>query len=99
MSPNGEAALDRGGWTASASSTEGGGNPANALDGNAGTRRSSGQGQASGQWFKLDMGSQRAFDEISLDAGSSTGDYPSNFKLDAPNDNANWSPIHNTISS
>ncbi len=95
MSPNGEAALDRGGWTASASSTEGGGNPANALDGNAGTRWSSGQGQASGQWFKLDMGSQRAFDEISLDAGSSTGDYPSNFKVEVSNDNANWSLIKN----
>src|SRR5258706_14031443 len=58
MSPNGEAALDRGGWTAGTSRTEGGGNPANALDGNAGTRWSSGQGQGSGQRFTLDMGWQ-----------------------------------------
>ncbi len=99
MSPNGEAALDRSGWTATASSTQGGSSPANALDGNSSTRWSSGQAQASGQWFKLDMGSSKAFDEISLDAGSSTGDYPSNFKIEVSNDNANWTLVKNATGS
>lgn len=99
MSPNGEAALDRSGWTATASSTESGGSPARALDGNLSTRWSTGQAQASGQWFKLDMGSQKAFDEISLDAGSSTGDYPNNFKIEVSNDNSNWTLLRNATGS
>lgn len=95
MSPAGEAALNRAGWTASASSSPSnpcctGDTPGKALDSNSSTRWSTGVPQASGQWFKVDMGSPRTFDQISLDAGSSTGDYPSSFNIEASNDNVNW---------
>lgn len=99
MSPNGEAALDRAGWTASASNTQSGSNANNALDGNATTRWSSGAAQASGQWFKVDMGAQRAFDEISINAGTSTGDYPGNFNVEVSNDNTNWTVIKSATGS
>lgn len=99
MSPNGEAALDRSGWTASASSTEPGGSAANALDANLSTRWSSGAAQASGQWFKVDFGGTRAFDEIAINANTSTGDYPGTFNVEVSNDNANWNSIKSATGS
>lgn len=99
MSPNGEAALDRTGWVATASKTQMTSSPANALDNNLSTRWSSGAAQASGDWFKVDMGAQRAFDEISLNAGSSTGDYPASFDIEVSNDNTNWTVIKSATGS
>ena len=93
MSPNGEAALSRSGWTASASNTEPGGNPANAIDASLTTRWSSGAAQASGQWFKVDFGGTKAFDEIAINANTSTGDYPGTFNVEVSNDNTNWTSV------
>ena len=93
MAPLGEAALSRSGWTVSASSTEAGGSPYNAIDGNLGTRWSTGAAQANGQWFKIDLGSNRAFDQISFDAGSNTGDYPAGYLIQVSSDGANWSNV------
>lgn len=99
MSPNGEAALSRSGWTASASSTEAGGSAANAVDASLTTRWSSGAAQASGQWFKVDMGSTRAFDEIAINANTSTGDYPGTFNVEVSNDNSTWTSIKSATGS
>jgi len=90
MSPLGEAALDRAGWVVSASSTEAGGSPANALDGNIDTRWSTGAAQANGQWFAVDMGAPRTFDQVSFDAGPSRGDYPVSYTIQASNDDTSW---------
>jgi aryl-phospho-beta-D-glucosidase BglC (GH1 family) len=90
MAPGSEALLDRTGWTAYASSIQGGSSPSNAIDGNINTRWSSGVAQASGQWFKIDMGSQRSFDQLSFDAGSSTGDYPASILVQASSDGSTW---------
>jgi aryl-phospho-beta-D-glucosidase BglC (GH1 family) len=57
--------LDQTGWTASASATEGGGSAANALDWNASTRWSTGTAQSNGQWFQVNMGAKKVFDQIS----------------------------------
>src|SRR5438045_3347504 len=46
-----------------------------------------------------DRRSKRAFDQISMDAATSTGDYPSNFKVEASNDNTNWSLLKNATGS
>lgn len=89
MSPNGEAALVRNGWSAWAS-TNGNSGTGAAFDGAAGTRWSSGVPQAAGQTFTVNLGAKRAFDEISIDAGASIGDYPSSFDVEVSNDNANW---------
>lgn len=93
MSPLGEAALSPAGWVVSASSTEAGGSPYNAIDGNLATRWSTGAAQANGQWFKIDLGSNTAFDQVSLDAGSSTGDYPAGYLIQVSSDGANWSNV------
>jgi hypothetical protein len=63
---------------------------ANALDGNASTRWSTGQAQTNGQWFRVDMGASQSFNGISLDAGSSTGDYPRSYQIFVSNDGSNW---------
>jgi len=83
-------ALSRTGWTATASSTESGGSPANALDGNATTRWSTGAAQTNGQWFQVDMTSAKTFSQIVMDSGTSTGDYPRGYQVFVSNDGTNW---------
>jgi fibronectin type 3 domain-containing protein len=82
--------LSRAGWVASASSTESGGSPANAIDGNIATRWSTGASQTSGQWFEIDMGLTNTFYGIVLDAGSSSSDYPRGYQVKVSNDGSNW---------
>lgn len=91
MSPLGEAALDRTGWNAWASSN--GDNPLNALDNNLNTRWTTGTAQANGQWFVVDMQSPESFDRITLDAGPSMGDYPAGYQLQVSSDNVNWTNV------
>jgi F5/8 type C domain/Glycosyl hydrolases family 16/Carbohydrate binding domain len=87
--------LNRSGWTASASSIPTdpcctGDAATNALDGNASTRWSSGVAQAANQWFQVDMKATKSFNSISMDAGTSTGDYPHGYQVFVSNDSANW---------
>jgi aryl-phospho-beta-D-glucosidase BglC (GH1 family) len=90
MSPAGEAPLARTGWTASADATEWGDWPERALDGDPSTRWSSGREQTVGQTFTVDLGAARTFDEVSFDAGSSTGDVPPGFVVRASHDGTSW---------
>jgi fibronectin type 3 domain-containing protein len=86
--------LTRAGWVASAISTESGGSPANALDGDITTRWSTGAPQTNGQWFQVDMGATNTFYRLVLDAGSSSSDYPRGYRVNVSNDGANWgSPV------
>jgi uncharacterized repeat protein (TIGR02543 family) len=83
--------LPRTGWVASAST---GGSPGNAIDGNLGTRWSTGVSQANGQWFQVDMGSAQTFSRIVMDATGSAGDYPRGYQVYVSNDGSNWgSPV------
>lgn len=81
--------LSRVGWVAS-SSTTGGDAPANAIDGVASTRWSTGTGQAAGQWFEVDMGATNTFTKVLLDATASSGDYPRGYQVNVSNDGTNW---------
>lgn len=82
--------LSRGGWVASASSTDSGGSPARAIDGDIATRWSTGANQANGQWFQVDMGATNTFYQIVLDVTSSSGDYPRGYRVNVSNDGSNW---------
>jgi len=82
----GELERNRSGWTASAFSTEAGGAAGNALDGNDGTRWSSGVGQADGQWFEVNMGSRQWFNHVVIDAGASSGDYVRDYIVQVTSD-------------
>lgn len=84
--------LNRSGWIASASATDTTGDsaPANALDGNSATRWASGEAQAPGLWFQVNMVLPRTINAISLDAGTSAGDYPHAYLVFASLDGVNW---------
>jgi|HubBroStandDraft_1064217.scaffolds.fasta_scaffold02755_7 F5/8 type C domain-containing protein/malectin (di-glucose binding ER protein)/fibronectin type III domain protein/PQQ enzyme-like repeat protein/putative pyrroloquinoline-quinone binding quinoprotein len=86
-------ALSRTGWVATASAS-GGGAPANALDGNSATRWSTGVAQTDGQWFQVDMAAAQTFNEITLDAATSTNDYPRGYQVFVSSDGVNFgSPV------
>jgi hypothetical protein len=49
------------------------------IDSDTNSRWTTGTAQTNGQWFKVDMGSVQHFDEITIDAGSYTGDSPASY--------------------
>ena len=87
--------LSRSGWTAKASDQS----PyptdvlPNMLDGDPGTRYSSGTGQTPGQWVEVDMGKPETFDTISLDSTSSTGDYTRSADVYVSSDGTSWTRV------
>jgi len=86
--------LSRADWTASASIPND--LPSNALDGNSATHWSSGRAQSSGDWFLVDMGAIRSFSSITLDAGSSIGDYLRSYEVFVSTDGSIWgNPVAN----
>lgn len=89
----GEAPLTRTAWTGTASSSGPGTTPAGAIDGNAATRWTTGAAQTSGQWYQVDMGSTQTFNEVVLDAGTFTGDYPRGYQVQVSSDGTNWTTV------
>jgi beta-glucosidase len=69
-----ETALSRASWVASASVTQGGSSPTNAING-AGVRWTTGTPMTDGMWFEVNMASAQTFNEITMDSGGSTNDY------------------------
>ena len=88
--PDPGAPLPRTGWTAAASPS--GGDTSNALDGNPATRWTSGQGQANGHWFRVDLGSAQTFDRLKLDSGTG-GDYPRGLEVQVSADGLAWTQV------
>ena len=82
--------LDRSGWSASASVSNTGDAPSNALDGVFTTRWSSGQAQSPGSSFQVDMGKVESFSSIALDCGTSGGDYPRGYQVFVSADGSSW---------
>jgi beta-glucosidase len=84
------AVLPRTGWVASASATGGGDIPANALDGNTGTRWSTGTPMVNGQTFSLDLGSAQAFSKLTMDSAGSASDYAHGYQVFVSTDGTNF---------
>ncbi|HVU52593.1 MAG TPA: discoidin domain-containing protein, partial [Polyangia bacterium] len=89
----GGSALPRTGWTATASNTGGGDVPANALDGNTGTRWSTGAAMANGMWYQVDMQSARSFDQLTMDSAGSTNDYARGYTVAVSSDGATFTSV------
>jgi len=92
---HGAETLDRTGWTASASSVPTdpcciGDVPANAIDGQAATRWTTGAAEQPGQWLTIDLGTPQAFNSLVLDAGTSSGDSPRRYEIYATNNPNAW---------
>jgi hypothetical protein len=80
----------RTGWVATASSTCASDTPNHALDDDVSTRWSTGLSQTNGMFFQVDMLTARSFTKITLDAGSSNGDYPRAYSVYVSQDGTNW---------
>jgi hypothetical protein len=63
--------------TASANADKAG----NALDGRADTRWDTGASQKGGEWFLLDLGTEKTITKITLDTAGSGGDYPRGYEV------------------
>ncbi|MFC5467297.1 discoidin domain-containing protein [Cohnella suwonensis] len=84
----------RTGWTATATDVSPWGDvPGNMLDGNAGTRYSSGTGQYNGLSFTVDMGSSQTFDKLVIDSGSGSNDYARSSDVFVSTDGTNWTQV------
>ena len=64
--------------------------PANMLDGNAGTRWSTGTPMAGGQSFTLDLGSAQTFSKLTMDSAASTTDYAAGYQILVSTDGTNF---------
>jgi len=64
---------------------------ANAVDGDASTRYSTGAGQAPGQYLQVDFGQAIPARQVVLDTGVSTGDYPRGYTVATSADGVHWS--------
>jgi glucosylceramidase len=85
------------GWTATASPA-GPTDPcctgdvaANAADGDASTRYSTGAAQTPGQYLQVDFGRTVSARQVVFDTGVSTGDYPRGYTVTTSADGVNWS--------
>jgi hypothetical protein len=83
------APLSRTGWTATASNSSAD-VPGNALDGNTGTRWSTGKARAPGMWFQVDMKATKTFDQIIMDSSGSSNDYARGFQVFVSNDGTSF---------
>jgi glucosylceramidase len=66
---------------------------ANAVDGDASTRYSTGTGQAPGQYLQVDFGREIAARQVVFDTGVSTGDYPRGYTITTSADGVNWTTV------
>ena len=82
--------MSRSAWTTTASSTEPGGSPQNAVDGSLASRWSSGKPMTGGEWFQIDLGSVQTFDRIVLDSGSSVNDFARGYQILISNNGTDW---------
>jgi glucosylceramidase len=87
------------GWTATAS-PPGPSDPcctgdvaANAADGDASTRYSTGEGQSPGQYLQVDFGRQIPARQVVFDTGASLGDYPRGYSAQVSADGQNWTTV------
>jgi len=62
----------------------------NALDGDIKTRWDTGRPQRPGEWFMIDLGYDQEIRTLTLDAGTSRGDYPKGYEVHASTDKEDW---------
>ncbi|MFF2371675.1 discoidin domain-containing protein [Agromyces sp. NPDC058110] len=64
-----------------------------AVDGDASTRWSSGQGQTAGQNLTVDFGTAKTFSRVAVDSGGNLGDYARGWSLEASTDGTTWTML------
>ncbi len=86
MSPLGEFAADRTGWTSTASA----GTSSNALDGSGTSRWTTNANQAGTEWLRLDLGANTLFNRLSVDNTANPGQYPRTLNVETSTNGTTW---------
>ena len=89
MSPLGEFALSRDGWSVTGSSS----GASAAIDGDLDTRWTSGAAQAGSEWIQIDLGSPTLMSRITLDAGPSANDWPASYEVLVSDNGTTWRSV------
>jgi HEAT repeat protein len=76
--------------TLSAKASRNSGDAKNALDGDRGTRWSTGRGMKPGDWFVLDLGTESEVKGLTLDTTASSNDYPRGYEVYVSFDGGDW---------
>jgi glucosylceramidase len=66
---------------------------ADAVDADASTRYSTGEGQGPGQYLQVDFGAKIPARQVVFDTGDSTGDYPRGYCVQVSTDAVNWTTV------
>ena len=90
MSPLGEYAVDRTGWTASASS---GVSAPSAIDGGDTTRWTTGLAQAGTEWLQMDLGTPTLFNRLSVNSTDFAGDFPRQYEVSVSTNGMTWMSV------
>ncbi|MEU4243924.1 glycoside hydrolase family 3 C-terminal domain-containing protein [Actinoplanes sp. NPDC026619] len=93
LGSSGSMALNRTGWTATASPSSATDVPARMLDGVTGTRWSSGTPMTSGNTVTLDLGAARTFGTVVMDSAGSAADYARGYQIAVSADGATWRTV------
>lgn len=93
IKPTAGTAIDRSGWTATASNTGDAYTPTQAVDGQSTTRWTTGINQAAGQSFTLDLGASRTFDQITLNQIEQSTDFPAGYEVRTSSNGSTWSGV------
>jgi hypothetical protein len=92
--PLAENPLPETGWVASASTNSSAGDaPANAIDGNLGTRYSSDAVQAPGMWFQVNLGSSQSFNQIEMNNSNWPTDYAAGYNVEVSTDGSTFTSV------
>ncbi len=87
-------ALNRSGWAASTNAASSSADaPAKAIDGNYSTRFSTGEHQAAGLYFQVNMGSAQSFNELKMSSPNSPNDYARGFDVEVSKDGNSWTTV------
>lgn len=89
MSPLGEFAADRAGWSVTASA----GTAGNALDGSGTSRWTTGASQSGGEWIRLDLGANTLFNRLTVDNASNAGQWPRSLTVETSTDGSSWTSV------
>ncbi len=93
-------ALGRNAWVASTNAHPGKTDAAaNAFDDNPSTRFSTDADQSAGLYFRVDLGSSKTFDELSMNVPNSPTDYARAFVVEVSNNGTSWSTVANCAGS
>ncbi len=93
-------ALGRDAWTGSTNGhPDKADAPNRALDGNDETRFSTGEYQAAGLYFRVDLGSSKTFNEVSMNVPHSPTDYGRAFVVEVSGNGTSWSTVANCAGS